>query len=47
MNNENTKPSKNEISSTIEDLTLNEITSESVKGGSGKYLLDLGSIKGE
>ena len=47
MNNENTKPSKNETTSTVEDLTLNEITSESVKGGPDRYLLDIGYIKGE
>ena len=47
MKEKETGKQTNESSPAIEDLTLDEISSENVKGGPTDYLLELDGIKGE
>lgn len=47
MKEKETGKQTNEPSSVIEDLTLDETSSENVKGGPSDYLLELDGIKGE
>ncbi len=45
MNNENNQSTNS--STVIEDLTLNETTTDQVKGGATDFLLEIDGIKGE
>ena len=47
MNRENPDQHENAASNIVEDLTLNEIASENVKGGAVDMLLRLTDLKGD
>ena len=44
MTSQNTQP---EEQITVEDLTVNETETANIKGGSGRYLIELQDLKGD